>query len=168
MANTLVTEEAVKKALGIDSFRNISKEKLVEFVSLIPSMDKDVAFQVIGQFPTYAEMAGTMIGELNHLCDSALKEAGASQKDSIKAYQTILEQLGELLKNPELTPEDQEKITDKMILVADRIAAKDTEFKQFIGGVVKVGAPIIGGVLLLGAAILGVNTKGRNIPSLKK
>ena len=34
MAKTLVSEESVKKALNIESFRNLSKEKIVEFISL--------------------------------------------------------------------------------------------------------------------------------------
>ena len=38
-----VNEKAVKRALGIDSFRNVSKDKIMEFASLIPYMDKDVA-----------------------------------------------------------------------------------------------------------------------------
>ena len=34
--NLLVSEEQVKNALKIDSFRNLSKDKIMEFVSLIP------------------------------------------------------------------------------------------------------------------------------------
>ena len=30
-----VNEKAVKRALGIDSFRNVSKDKIMEFASLI-------------------------------------------------------------------------------------------------------------------------------------
>lgn len=42
-----VTEEAVKRALKIDSFRNISKDKVMQFASMIPYMDKDVAIAII-------------------------------------------------------------------------------------------------------------------------
>ena len=50
-----VNEKAVKRALGIDSFRNVSKDKIMEFASLIPYMDKDVAIAIINQFPVYAD-----------------------------------------------------------------------------------------------------------------
>lgn len=45
-----VTEEAVKRALKIDSFRNISKDKVMQFASMIPYMDKDVAIAIIINF----------------------------------------------------------------------------------------------------------------------
>jgi hypothetical protein len=43
----MVTEAEVKKALAIDSFRNMTKDKIMEFVSAIPNMDKDVAIKII-------------------------------------------------------------------------------------------------------------------------
>ena len=46
-----VSEEAVKRALNIDSFRNLSKDKIMQFASMIPYMDKDVAIAIITQFP---------------------------------------------------------------------------------------------------------------------
>ena len=168
MAQTLITEKSVKEALGITSFRNLSKEKIVEFISLIPNIDKDVAVQIINQFPAYSEMAGAMIAQLNAMCDNAIKEAGASQKDSIAAYKLILSDLGELLKKDNISSEERADITDKMIMIADRISAKDSEFKEFLLNTLKIGVPIIGGALILGAAILGVNARGTKIPKLKK
>ena len=168
MAQHLVTADDVKKALNIDSFRNVSKDKLIEFVSLIPNMDKDVAMAIINQFPAYAEMAGGMIGMLDGMCDTAMNKASESQKESIAAYKIILSELGELLKKENITQEERDHITEQMILVADRISAKDSEFKAFLIEMVKSATPVIGGALILGAVILGVNTKGNKIPMLKK
>ena len=55
------SEEAVKKALQIDSFRNLSKEKVMEFTSMIQYMEKEVAMEVIKQFPIYVDFAKTVI-----------------------------------------------------------------------------------------------------------
>ena len=168
MAQTLITENSVKDALGITTFRNLSKEKIVEFISLIPNIDKDVAVQIINQLPAYSEMAGTMIAQLNTLCDNIIDEAVVSQKESIAAYKLILSDLGELLKKDNISVEERASITDKMVMIADKISAKDSEFKEFLLNTLKIGAPIIGGVLILGAAILGVNSRGTQIPKLKK
>lgn len=168
MAQTLVTMDDVKKALGIEDLRNISGAKVAEFISLIPNMDKDIAIQIINQFPAYTDMAKSMVGELESICDNAIQAASASQKESISAYKMILSDLGELLKKESISPEERSRITDKMIEVADRIAAKDSELKEFLLDVLKVGAPVLGGVMLLGAVILGVNVKGTKIPQLKK
>ena len=50
MSQHLVSEDQVKKALHIDSFRNLSKDKIMEFASLIPNMDKDVQFLLLTSF----------------------------------------------------------------------------------------------------------------------
>jgi hypothetical protein len=168
MAKYMVTENEVKKALDIDSFRNISKEKIMEFVSAIPNMDKDVAIKIIEQFPTYTESANNMLVQLNAMCNNAMQANGESQKETIEAYKKILDDLGELLKKETITAEERAHITEQMIIVADRISAKDSENKDFLSGIIKYGVPIIGGALVLGAAILGVNVKGTKIPTLKK
>ena len=49
------SEEAVKKALKIESFRNLTKDKVMEFTSMIPYMEKEVALEIIKQFPVYVE-----------------------------------------------------------------------------------------------------------------
>lgn len=168
MAKHMVTEDEVKKALAIDSFRNMSKDKIMEFVSAIPNMDKDVAIKIIEQFPTYTESANNMLAQLNTMCNNAMKANGESQKEAIEAYKKILDDLGELLKKDTITAEERAHITEQMITVADRISSKDTESKDFLNGIIKYGVPIIGGALVLGAAILGVNVKGTKIPTLKK
>lgn len=61
MSQYLVFEDQVKKALQIDSFRNLSKDKIMEFASLIPHMDKEVAIAIINQFPAYVESSRNMI-----------------------------------------------------------------------------------------------------------
>ena len=167
MSQKLITQEQVLKALNIESFRNLSKDKIMEFVSLIPNMDKDVAISIINQFPAYAELASNMVVQLNAMCDTALKENSISQKEAIEAYKLILDSLSEVLKKDDISPEERDAITDKMILVADKISAKDTENKEFINNILKYGTPIIGGILILGATILGVNAKGTKIPTLK-
>lgn len=42
-----LSENAVKRALKIDSFRNLSKDKIMQFASMIPYMDKEVAIAII-------------------------------------------------------------------------------------------------------------------------
>lgn len=167
MAKHMVTENEVKKALAIDSFRNISKDKIMEFVSAIPNMDKEVAIKIIEQFPSYAESANNMIAQLNTMCSNAMKENGESQKEVIEAYKKILDDLGELLKKDAITAEERTQITMQMIDIADRISAKDTENKEFLSGIAKYGGHIIVSALVLGAVILGVNVKGVKIPTIK-
>lgn len=139
----------------------------MEFASLIPNMDKDVAISIINQFPAYAESSRKMLEQFKNVCDMALESNKDSQKDAILAYRKILDDLGEALKKEELTPEERNRITEQMLEIADRISAKDTENKQFIDNLVKYGTQLTAGALLLGAVMLGVNVKGINLPKLK-
>lgn len=167
MANTqLVSEEAVKKMLNIDSFRNLSKEKIIEFVSLIPQMDKDVAISVINQFPTFANSAKVMIENLKETTDRTIESNDLSQKAAIDAYRFILDQLGTLLLNDDITAEERAYITEKMIDVANQIADKDTENKSFLSNQNKVIGVAVVCVLALMVTSLGVNIRGTRLPSL--
>ena len=132
MSQYLVSEEQVKKALQIDSFRNLSKDKIMEFASLIPHMDKDVAIAIINQFPAYVESSRNIIEQYNAMCDKVLQSNDDSRKDAVMAYKTILDDLSILLKQDGITPEQQEKITDKMILVADKIADLHEDNRNFL------------------------------------
>ena len=159
MSQHLVSEDQVKKALHIDSFRNLSKDKIMEFASLIPNMDKDVAISVINQFPAYAESSRNMIEQYNVMCDKILQSNDDSRRDAVMAYKTVLDDLSSLLKQDGVTPELQEKITDK-------IADLHESNRNFLEGIIKYGTPLIGGALLLGAVILGVNVKGTKLPTI--
>lgn len=46
MVKSLNNEKEVKKMLNIGSFRNLSKDKIRNFVSEIPKMDKEVAMNI--------------------------------------------------------------------------------------------------------------------------
>ena len=107
----------------------------------------------------------------NHILLTNLAKMEAKcnkQKEAIEAYKMILVAQGEELKREDLTPEQRKAITESMIVVADKIAAKDTEYKAFLTNVIKYGSSAIGGALMLGAIILGVNVKGGKLPTLKK
>ena len=43
MSKELLSADAVLERIGATSFRNISKDQLITFVSAIPEMDKEIA-----------------------------------------------------------------------------------------------------------------------------
>lgn len=166
MSKTLVSVEEVKNALKIDSFRNLSKDKIMEFVSLIPNMDKEVAIKIIEQYPAFAKLSESIVAQLNKMCDTALEKNEESQRLTIQAYKQILDELSNQLHMEDISKEEREKITKQMIEIADKISVKDTENKAFIDKMVKYSTGFAIGALVLGAAILGVNIKGKDIPKL--
>ena len=126
----------------------------MEFVSLIPNMDKEVAIKIIEQYPAFAKLSESMVAQLNKMCDTALEKNEESQRLTIQAYKQILNELSNQLHMEDISKEEREKITKQMIEIADKISVKDTENKAFIDKIVKYGAGFAFGVLVLGVAIL--------------
>lgn len=165
-----VSEDAVKRALKIDTFRNLSKDKIMQFASMIPYMDKEVAIAIINQFPKYAEFGKAAMSCYMQICDSILEKNNKSQEAVIKGYQTILDTLSKRLEKENISEEERKSITEDMISVADKIAEADLQNKRFLE---KMGTKVLWGVLgvvaLVGAAI-GINSmvgSGEDLPQLE-
>lgn len=97
MNKNLVSVDEVKRALNIDDFRKISKDKIMEFASLIPRMDKEVAIEIIKQFPSFVDFASTSINQLKLLVEEGIKSNEDSNKTSLEAYRKVLDELSILL-----------------------------------------------------------------------
>ena len=168
MSKKIMSEEAVKKALAINSFREVSKEKIVDFISMIPNMDKDVAISIINQFPVYTNFANNVIATLKDMCDGIIASGDVSQKEIMAMYRRVLDAFENNLKNDNCTPEERQEIRQVMILIIEQASKKDSEHKKWLVDLVKGVAPAVGMIIIGGLAVLGVNTKGKDIPLLKK
>lgn len=157
MANRLTDELMVKKALNIDSFRNLSKEKVIEFVSRIPDMDKEVACAIINQFPCYVDNAKIMVESLERTCSLILQNENKSHIAVIESYQKILDDLGVVLLKENISYEERKEITKTMIEIADKISDKDTEEKNYGLEMVKTVCGYFVSFCAIGAGILGVS-----------
>lgn len=153
-----VSEDAVKHALKIDSFRNMSKDKIMQFASMIPYIDREVAIAIINQFPVLADFGKAVISCYMKMCDNMLEKNRESQMAVIQGYQTILDALSKRMDAESITEEERKSITEDMISVADKIAEADLQNKKFLD---KIGTKVLWGILgiaaLVGAGI-GINS----------
>ena len=151
-----LTEEAVKQKLGIRDFRNLTKEKAIQLTSMLSEMDSETAVKVIEQFPAFASFATSMVAHLKETCTAILSENKHSSQQVFDAYRTVLDNFAERLKTPELPEEEKHFIAEKMIEIADKIASKDSENKNFLTRTLNTMAAFAGGVVMIAGAILGV------------
>ena len=158
MSTKYKNEEQVKKALKISSFRELSKDKVIEFVSMIPDMDKDVALAIIGQFGNFKEMSISMVQSFKEMSNKAMDSNDKSQMKVAEAYNKIIDQLGVMLQKDELTFEEKQWCINKEVEIADKLAAKDTENKQFLGNVLKAAGGTF--ALVLGVTLIALGGKG--------
>ena len=166
MAKRLLTADQVKENLNITDFRHLTRDKLIEFVSAIPDMDKDVAIKAIEQFPEFSGYAKAMVTHYKILCDSVLKENSKSVESVMNGYKQTLSVLEELTKSDNINPTEKRLFAEKMVEVADKMASLDNNNKNFLAGMVKCITLFASGTLLICAAVLGVNIGGTKIPHL--
>lgn len=153
----LKSEEDVKKALDIESWRNLSKDKLLAFVAEMPHMDREVALKVIDQFPNFKSLAGETMASFDERFDSAQKFNWKSQKKVHQAFQSYRRSLDRELERPYLSSEDRFRILEMIRETADRESAKDSENKTFTLKLVSVAAAV--GVTVVGAAVAALGGK---------
>ena len=165
-----VSEKSVKQALGIDSFRSLSKDKIMEFASMIPYMDKDVAIAIINQFPVYVDFGKATIEKYSQICKDILEKNRESQVVAISAYQTILDALAKRLEKENISEIERKSITEDMIIVADKIAEVDRQNKKFLE---KMGTKVLWalgiGFAAVGAGI-GIHSafgSGESLPQVE-
>jgi len=166
MSNFLTTEDQVKAAIGISDWRQLSKDKLMNFVSVLPNVDSNVAIKIIEQFPEFSKNSVEMLNIMKDICNTALEDDKQSATQSIEAYKQVIDELSVMLKRDDLSVEDRKYFADKMIEVADKIGLKDTEGKAFRGKLLNSFGGVILGVLMIGAGILGakyIDNNGKNL-----
>ena len=159
MSKIINSEEDAKKALGIQDWRHMTKEKVMDFVKMMPNMDKEVSMAAIKQFPNYASMCTNMINSLVSLCNNAEEKIVDGSKEVIEAYKLVLLNLNEELKKEDLTDEKKENINEQMIDIVNKMSLKDTEKNQLISEITGNNQKIIAGCMVLGGVILGVTLK---------
>lgn len=169
LPKSFVSEKAVKRALKIDSFRNLSKDKVMQFASMIPYMDKEVAIAIINQFPIFADFGKTAISCYTQMCDNILARNRESQIAAVQGYQTILDALSRRMNAENITEEERKSITEDMIRVADKIAEIDLQSKKWLERMLTratYGIPFI--VLIVGVGY-GIKYKvnGGELPQIE-
>ena len=152
-----LSEQAVLKKLGISDFRHMSKDRIMNFVSMLPYMDPEVAKKALEQFPEYREMASRVISEYKGIVENALESKTRSQQEFYEGCRKVLDSLQNELEAESLSREDKERVENKMTAVVRMIAEKDTENKKYLIKNVVLTALVAAGIVGVSASLLGAN-----------
>lgn len=166
MSKHLLSAEEVKEVFNVTDLRNIGKDKLIEFVSAIPYMDKEVAIKAIEQFPAFSNYAQVMVSHLKDLSNSIMTENDKSNQAVMEGYMVTLHTLESLAKQEGTSPEDRRYFAELMVDVTDRMAKHDQCNKEFLKTIGKHAVTVIIVLGVIGGALLGANLKGKSIPHL--
>lgn len=112
---SLDSEDAVKKALGISSFREMSKEKMLAFAASMPDMAKDVRLKLIEQIPGFQKFAMDAISA----AERTFKETTSNEdKRGDRLHDSMADIRASLktqLDDPSISEEHSRFLNDKLI-----------------------------------------------------
>jgi len=125
------SEVEIRNALGIESWRNLSKDTFLQFLDSLPEVDPEVALKLIDQVPEITKLARSALEDAAKAYDAALTSNARGQE---MVHQIHIERLGilkaELREDP--TPEERMRVLDEIRDVNSNALLKDTENKRFI------------------------------------
>lgn len=152
---SLNSEDEVKKALDIDSWRNLSKDKVIKFAAMMPDMSNEVRIKIIEQFPKFKELALGALKVLEKEHESTLASNAQSQTHVHNAYQDIRKMLQDELEREDLSAEDRRILIEQLMETGEKEFEKDTENKQFLDGLFNKALMGVGGLVAASLVFVG-------------
>lgn len=150
-------EEKVLKMLDIPDFRHLSKDKIVEFTSMLSTMDPEVAKAVLQQFPEFAKSSIEIMRCYQESFIKVLDNNSAEVQSFNLSCDTLIDSLKLLLDKDDLSFDEKNIIIDKMLEIIKMKKDKDTENKKFYVDLLKVLGVATVTVVGIAATILGVS-----------
>lgn len=149
------SEGEIKRALGIESWRNLSKDKMIRFAAMMPDMDTEVALKIAEQFPEFAKFAMDAVNAMEKAHKSTLSANKQSQERVHQAFHEIREILKGELSKDDLSPEERRFLIEQIQETGKQEFRKDSENKQFLDGMLRKVLLTAGAAVALGVAFVG-------------
>lgn len=146
---SLNSEEAIKKKLNIDSWRNLSRDKFMSFVAEMPKMDREVALGIVAQFPNFKNLVTDAFEGVRQEAESAHRFNWKSQKRVHEAYATYRAALNQELSRDDLSREDRFRVLE---LFREAVRAEDDKDSQNKAW----GLKVLTGVGVVFVSLIGV------------
>ncbi|MEV4519288.1 hypothetical protein ACGFKZ_10190 [Micromonospora tulbaghiae] len=163
------SEEDVKKVLDIDTWRNLSKEKVFQLVAMMPEMEKEVQLKIIEQLPELTKLAVKAMTVVRKVHESTLSSNEKSQENVHKGYQEARAAIIAQLERGDLDPETRRHLNELLMQTADKESAKDSENKHFLDRLVnKTTLGVAVAAVVLTAVATGGKVALQNGDALRK
>lgn len=133
------------QALGIDSWRNLSKDKVIRFAGMMPRMAPEVAMKIIEQYPEFKEQVLKGLKTIKKAHESTLVANEKSQNQAFVTIERTMEMLQGELDKENVSSEDKRFLVENYMETTRLAVSKDSENKKFLDtmfGKVVAGAGI--------------------------
>lgn len=155
--NHLTEEE--KRALDLmqkKNFRGISKDDILELISLLDKVNPEVAKELIAQMPEGIRSISDAQKYYSDLLSKGIESCGKSTASCYETEDVIINSLQHEIEREGTDFEQKQYYYEKMESAAQRKESKDTEHNNRILSILKLGGQIAGlGICICAALFLG-------------
>lgn len=162
-----LTEEKVLKTLGIENFRQLTKDKVIQMASMLDKMDPEVAKKVLDQFPDFASTMRELLVEYKGFLVEGLKANKENTKSVMESCDATIQACQTILDKDELTFDEKREVLTLMLEITKIKDDACTKDKQFILSLVGAAFLALGLTTTALLAVLGGNSK-IDLDSIKK
>lgn len=155
------TEMQVLKKLDIPDFRHLTKDKVIEFATMVPQMNPEVAKKALEQFPNFASTSLDVMKEYRTLLEKSMEQDQESAQICYDMYGRVMAALEKILEEDSLTFEEKTYILSEMKQVADEVSHKDLEKTNARMKVISIAGGFAAAVVAVLGTAIGVNLASR-------
>jgi hypothetical protein len=153
-------EDEIKRALGIRSWRNLSKDKVIRFAAMMPDMATEVRMKIVEQFPNFKDLAKNSVDAAGKAHESTLSANEKSQEYFYRASQQQRDILAREINRDDISSEERKLLCEALQANVDQVSQKDSENKHFLGREHRAMATVAGAAMVLGAVFVGAKVMG--------
>jgi hypothetical protein len=128
----IADETQLKGLLKINDWGELKGYNVLKYIKLLPNLEKDMHFKVLGQMPKMADEFGSVV----KLIKSSINESEKLSSETKEAYGEIVRTLEEMLKKDNLSMEEHDQIFDELVKIASFINTASQRDEEFLGKVV--------------------------------
>jgi hypothetical protein len=125
-------EKQVKKALGIQSWKNLSKDKVIKFAAMMPDMKKEVMLEIIKSYPEFIKYGNNLLTELHDTIEKSIDKNSSDYQASIEVIKETQLILKEQLNRTDISSEERVVLINNLMEVTRMIPSMDKQNKKFL------------------------------------
>lgn len=149
------TEQDILDEIGAQDWRSIKKEQLINFVTSIPNMDKELAIKCIEQFPNFKDYSQEVIKCLFLIYNDVINDNKQSRNDTIATYKSQIDMLNELSLRENTSPEDKRFFIETSVEISHEIFETHKMNNDLLHKIINSATAVCGGAIMVGGALLG-------------
>lgn len=162
-------EGEIKQELGIESWRNLSKAKMIRFAMMMPDMDAELALKIVEQFPVFADFASGVVGAMKKMHKTTLFANKESQDRFHESCKQTRDMIQTELNQDGLSFEHKKYLLEQVMEILKLESQKDSENKQFLDAGLKKMLGFAMAAIALGVVVLGgkATIESKDDPEIK-